>query len=68
MVKIENHCLRCPDIGHPCIGSYCPNRRVKAHYCDKCDPKCECPLDEVYEVDGKDLCEDCLKEIIESHK
>ena len=63
MVKIENHCVGCTDLGMPCIGSSCKNRNVEVYYCDKCDPKCDYPLEEVYEVDGKELCEDCLKEM-----
>jgi hypothetical protein len=62
MVRIENHCCDCATPNYPCLGSSCPNRKVPVHYCDKCDPNCENPLVEVYEVDGKELCEDCLKE------
>jgi hypothetical protein len=32
--------------------------RVEVYYCDKCGDE----LDEIYEVDGDDLCEECLKE------
>jgi hypothetical protein len=45
------------------MGSSCPNRRVEVHYCDKCDPKCDNPLDEVFEAEGMELCEYCLKEM-----
>jgi formylmethanofuran dehydrogenase subunit E len=31
------------------------------HYCDKCGY--EIPDGEIYEVDGEELCEDCLKEM-----
>ena len=48
--------------GYPCIGDSCPNRNVKVHYCDKCDPECDNPLEDVYEVDDEELCEECLKE------
>lgn len=58
MKRIENHCCNCAVPGYPCIGSACPNRNVPVHYCDKCGYE----LDEVYEVDGEELCEDCLKE------
>lgn len=58
MLKIENHCNCCT---LPCID--CGLKRVPVYYCDKCDPKCDEPLEEVYEVDGKDLCEDCLKKM-----
>lgn len=63
MKRIENHCCGCAVPGYPCQGPSCPNRRVPVHYCDICDPKCDKPLDEVYEVDGKELCEYCLKKM-----
>lgn len=62
MKRIENHCCDCAVPGYPCLGNACPNRNVEVHYCDKCDPKCDYPLEEIYEVDGEELCEDCLKE------
>ena len=57
MVKTENQCVDC---GLPCLGSSCPNRNVKVHYCDKCNDKLS--YDEMYEVDDEELCEECLKE------
>lgn len=60
MVVIENHCVGCTDLGLHCIGNGCRNRHVEVHYCDKCDY--EMPDGEIYEVDGEELCEDCLKE------
>ena len=57
MFKIEDHCCDCAAPGYPCLGNACPRRRVKVYYCDKCGEE----LDEVYEVDGEELCEDCLK-------
>ena len=60
MKRIENHCCGCATPSYPCLGDACPERRVPVYYCDKCDPKCREPLDEVYEADGKDLCEFCL--------
>lgn len=58
MKRIENHCCDCATPGYPCLGSACPLVRVKVYYCDKCGDE----LDEVYKVDGDDLCENCLKE------
>lgn len=58
MVREENHCCDCAVPGYPCRGSLCPNRHVEVHYCDKCG----CELEDIYEVDGEELCEDCLKE------
>ena len=60
MERIENHCVGCPkEMG--CLGSACPNRNVRVIYCDIC--KEEIGIDDVYEVDGQDLCEDCLKDM-----
>lgn len=59
MIAIENHCCGCAVPGYPCEGVLCPNRHVEVHYCDEC----ECELDDIYEVDGKELCEECLKEM-----
>ena len=59
MIKSENHCVGCPkEMG--CMGSACPNRNVEVAYCDVCG--CEVDIDELYEVNGTDFCEDCLKE------
>lgn len=55
MVKYENYCCSCD----PCRGSICPNRKVPVHYCDKCGEE----LDKIYDVDGEELCESCLKEM-----
>ena len=63
MVRIENHCCDCAVPAYPCRGDLCPLTRVAVYYCDKCDPKCDTPLEEVYEVDGEELCEDCLKDL-----
>ena len=60
MVRIENHCCECAVPGYPCRGSLCPLTHVEVHYCD--NPKCECELDEIYDVEGEELCEDCLRE------
>ena len=60
MVKIENHCVGCTDLGLHCLGSSCNNRNIEVYYCDKCGE--ELPYDEVYEVDGEHLCEYHLKE------
>ena len=58
MIKIENHCCDCAVPGYPCRGESCPLRRVKVRYCDHCGEE----LDEVYEVDDEELCEECLKD------
>lgn len=57
MKQIENHCVGCGDM-YPCIGAGCSRRHVEVYYCDKCGEE----IDDVYEADDEDLCEDCLKE------
>lgn len=60
MVRYENHCCDCATDGYPCLGSACSLVNVPVTYCDECD--CEIEGD-IYEVDGKELCEECLKEM-----
>ena len=60
MLKIEDRCCGCAAPGYPCEGNSCPNKNVRVYYCDKCGEEI---TDEVYEVDGEDLCEDCLKKM-----
>ena len=55
MKKIENHCNCCT---LPCID--CGLKRVPVYYCDKCGDEID---DDVYDVDGEELCEFCLKEM-----
>lgn len=59
MRKIENHCMGCDAPGYPCLGDSCPNRNVEVYYCDKCGDL----LEDIYDVDGEELCESCLKGI-----
>ena len=58
MIKYENECCGCATESYPCFGSACPNRNVKHLYCDKCGEDVE----ELYKVDGEELCEECLKD------
>ena len=58
MVRIENHCCDCAVPGYPCVGDSCPHRNVEVHYCDMCEEE----LDVIYDVEGDELCEECLKE------
>lgn len=58
-VRIENHCCDCASGSYPCLGSSCPNRNVEVYYCDRCGEQ----LEDVYDVDGEDLCEECLKKM-----
>ena len=58
-VMIEDRCCGCAAPGYPCLGSSCPNRRVKVHYCDECGAE----IDEVFEAeDGRELCGSCREE------
>ena len=57
MIKVENHCIGCAVDSYPCMGDACPRREVEVHYCDQCDEQ----IEEVFEVDGEELCEECLK-------
>ena len=59
MVIYENECVGCePWMG--CLGSACPHRHTAHFICDCCDE--EFNPDELWVVDGKWYCEDCLKE------
>lgn len=57
MRKIENHCQNCAVPGYPCLGNSCPNRHVVVHFCDDCGEE----MWDIYDVNGEELCEDCLK-------
>ena len=60
MIVYENQCCDCAVAGYPCRGSACPRRNVEVHLCDDCE--CELAPDDTYEVDGKEICLDCLCE------
>lgn len=60
MVKYEDECVGCPP-ERGCLGSGCPKRNVKHLYCDKCKDEVE----ELYNYDGEELCEDCLEDSFE---
>lgn len=57
LIEYENDCVSC-DI-------YCANCGLKHnphYYCDKCEDEC----DELYNYEGQELCEECLKEETEA--
>ena len=58
MKRIENHCCQCATPSYPCRGDLCELSRVEVYYCDRCPNE----LDTIYEVDGEELCEECLKD------
>lgn len=59
MVKYENHCCDCATGNYPCLGMLCSLRNVEVHYCDRCGDE----IEEIFDVDGEELCEECLKEM-----
>ena len=59
MLRVENHCCDCTVPAYPCRGDLCPLTRVEVHYCDSCGSE----LDAIYDVDGDEMCEDCLKDL-----
>ena len=58
MIVLENNCVDCAVPGYPCLGILCPRVNVAVHHCDECDTE----LDEIFEVDGKEFCVECLKD------
>lgn len=54
MIKRESGCVSC---GFPCRGRGCPHYEIERCFCDVCKDEVE----ELYEVDGIEICEDCLK-------
>lgn len=58
MIVRENRCCDCAVPGYPCRGAACPRRNAEVHYCDSCGEE----IDEIYEVEAEELCEECLKE------
>ena len=57
MIRYENHCCDCATDTYPCLGSSCLLFKVEVHYCDRCGEE----LEDIYEVDDEELCEECLK-------
>ena len=57
MIKFINECVGCPP-ERGCLGESCSNRHVPLLVCDECG----CEPDELYIVDGEQICSDCLKE------
>ena len=59
MRSMENNCMGCTGMGLPCMGSACRNSRpALVIKCDVCGEEC----DRVWDIDGIDICEDCIKE------
>ena len=58
MIKCENECVGCTDMGMPCMGDHCPNRNVPRLYCDRCRQEVE----ELRHYEGEQVCNDCILE------
>ena len=56
MKRTESECVCC---GFPCRRNGCRNYRVTRFYCDRCGEE----LGKIYDVDGEELCEECLKDM-----
>lgn len=55
MIRYEDECVGCPaEIG--CFGSACPNLNVPHLECDDCGQE----VDDLYEYDDEQICEECL--------
>lgn len=59
MIKTEDECAGCRDMGMPCRGIGCRNRSVKRLYCDECGED----SDRLYICGGAELCRDCLLDL-----
>lgn len=57
----EDECCGCATESYPCLGSACPNRNVPHLYCDKCEEEVE----ELYETENGQLCEECVLKMFE---
>lgn len=66
MVKYEDECVGCSDLGLSCLGSTCPNRNVPHFYCDDCGE--EYSPDELYtDPNSEDVyCKDCILSKLET--
>lgn len=55
--RIENNCVGPCPMG--CI--HCGRSREHIYYCDECDFECDIENDDLYRIDGKELCFECVK-------
>lgn len=62
MIELRNECVGCIDIGLPCLGSGCPNKRVPRLVCDDCHYDID--EDEYYTYDGKDYHDVCILKVL----
>lgn len=62
MVKIMNECCNCATPGYPCRGKACERQHVKHLICNRCGMDVE----ELYVIDGQEICLDCLPHVVET--
>lgn len=55
MMRFIEECVGCRDMGLPCIYPSCHQGYVE-RICDWCD----CEVDTLYDLDGDEVCADCL--------
>lgn len=61
MVTYEDECVGCPaEMG--CLGSTCIYRNVPHYFCDIC--KDEVYYEDLYYYDDKEICWDCLLQLV----
>ena len=61
MITYFNECCECATPAYPCLGSSCPNRRVKHVFCDICKED----VDEWYNYGGEEICPSCIIDKLE---
>ena len=55
MVRFIHECVGCSSMGFPCMGHSCTQGYMEV-ICDWCDEE----VDQLYVLDGDEVCEDCL--------
>ena len=58
-IRYEDQCCGCESEGYPCLGARCPKRRVPIPFCDRCKEDID---GDIFDSDGEELCEECLKD------
>lgn len=60
MIYFRDECCGCAAPGYPCIAPRCKNLHVPVCTCDRCGWEVE----DLYEVDGMEVCLDCAMETL----
>lgn len=66
MVRVKNECCGCAVPAYPCRGEYCPLRRVRHYYCDRCGKEVDDAEDLRDDEDGVALCDACWEELFDT--